>query len=608
MVHLGLNYKDKVSQLISWGHWFSFFNICLALMIASRYLLAATWPETIIGQVYLFISWLGHFSFLIFIFYLLLLFPISFLITRQKNLRFLGALFATAGLSILALDSQIFTQFNAHLNPHYFSMVSSENTNEHAQSWHLFYILLPLLFIVELFISNFIWKKRKRLNKYRIGSGASVFFLSCFLFTHLIYIWADAAQYEPIVKQKINYPLSYPMTAKSFLIEQGIIENKQEQQVLFSQQHGQFTYPLRQLDFSKSEQKHNLLLIVVDSLRHDMLSQKHMPNLWEFSQKSQLFNKHFSSSNHLSSGLFSLFYGLPASYQKDVLEHEVNSVLLEALALKQYDFQKNTMGSLSQIAMKGDALHTQGANGDLAMLENWTSWLNKRLSISKNSPQNNQENRPWFSYLLFNSVANYDSPKNNKENKLTLPQKNPEKLKQQYLNSVSFVDEQLASIFKQLQLKKLLDNTVIVITASHGQELNDNNDGLWGSGSNFSSFQTKVPMIIHWPNETAKTITQVSSHVDLVPTLMQKLLANTNDSKAYSSGYNLFSFSQRPWVIMSKQNQFALLEDEQILEFNQNGDYQLFDTHYQKLNSAKKHTQSLLQAVHELQRFYKPNQ
>lgn len=34
-------YREKVSQMVSWGHWFALFNILLSLVIGSRYLFIA---------------------------------------------------------------------------------------------------------------------------------------------------------------------------------------------------------------------------------------------------------------------------------------------------------------------------------------------------------------------------------------------------------------------------------------------------------------------------------------------------------------------------------------------------------------------------------------
>ncbi|CAK8741993.1 Inner membrane protein YejM [Sodalis praecaptivus] len=75
MVTNSQRYRDKVSQMISWGHWFALFNILLSLGLSSRYLFIADWPGSLAGRLYAFASWLGHFSFLGFTLYLLVVFP-----------------------------------------------------------------------------------------------------------------------------------------------------------------------------------------------------------------------------------------------------------------------------------------------------------------------------------------------------------------------------------------------------------------------------------------------------------------------------------------------------------------------------------------------------
>ncbi len=86
MVDSGNTYGERVSRLVSWGgHWFSFFNIVAAMLIGTRYIAQSPWPETLLGQAYLVLSWLGHFSFLVFALYLLILFPLTFVIPPSKK-------------------------------------------------------------------------------------------------------------------------------------------------------------------------------------------------------------------------------------------------------------------------------------------------------------------------------------------------------------------------------------------------------------------------------------------------------------------------------------------------------------------------------------------
>lgn len=110
-------YREKVSQMVSWGHWFALFNILLASVIGCRYLFVADWPTTLTGRIYSWMSVVGHFSFLVFATYLLILFPLTFIVMSQRLMRFLSAILATAGITLLLIDSEVFTRFHLHLNP-----------------------------------------------------------------------------------------------------------------------------------------------------------------------------------------------------------------------------------------------------------------------------------------------------------------------------------------------------------------------------------------------------------------------------------------------------------------------------------------------------------
>jgi membrane-anchored protein YejM (alkaline phosphatase superfamily) len=52
MVTLRQPYREKVSQMVSWGHWFALFNMLLAMVLGSRYLFVADWPTTLAGRLF----------------------------------------------------------------------------------------------------------------------------------------------------------------------------------------------------------------------------------------------------------------------------------------------------------------------------------------------------------------------------------------------------------------------------------------------------------------------------------------------------------------------------------------------------------------------------
>ena len=98
----------KPHEKISWGHWFAFFNIIIAILIGSRYAFLIDWPDTLIGKIYFFISLLGHFSFCVFALYLLVIFPLSFINQKSPHFRGLTVIIATICTTLLLFDIRSF--------------------------------------------------------------------------------------------------------------------------------------------------------------------------------------------------------------------------------------------------------------------------------------------------------------------------------------------------------------------------------------------------------------------------------------------------------------------------------------------------------------------
>ncbi|GAM72066.1 hydrolase of alkaline phosphatase superfamily [Vibrio sp. JCM 19236] len=189
MVNSGNSYAERVSRLVSWGHWFSFFNVIIAMLIGTRYIAESPWPDSFVGQVYLFSSWVGHFGFLIFALYVLLLFPLTFLIPNYKLFRIVGVLASTAGLTVLLLDTQAYEELNLHLNPIVWELLLSDDKSAINAKWQYLFVLVPIIFIVELALAEWVWRKQRKLSHKRIGRPIAGVFFVAFIFSHLVYIW-----------------------------------------------------------------------------------------------------------------------------------------------------------------------------------------------------------------------------------------------------------------------------------------------------------------------------------------------------------------------------------------------------------------------------------
>lgn len=211
-------YREKVSQMISWGHWFALFNILFSIVLGSRYLFIADWPTALTGRIYSYVSLVGHFSFLVFAAYLLILFPLTFIVMSQRLMRFLSAILATVGMTLLLVDSEVFTRFHLHINPVVWQVVINPDQSEMARDWQLMFIAVPVILLIEMLFATWSWQKLRSLTRRRrYARPVAALFFASFVTTHVMYIWADANFYRPVTMQRANLPLSYPMTARRFL-------------------------------------------------------------------------------------------------------------------------------------------------------------------------------------------------------------------------------------------------------------------------------------------------------------------------------------------------------------------------------------------------------
>ncbi|ERK11072.1 hydrolase of alkaline phosphatase superfamily [Pantoea sp. AS-PWVM4] len=574
-------YREKVSQMISWGHWFALFNIIFALILGSRYLLVSDWPASLAGRIYAYSSWIGHFSFLVFAGYLLIIFPLTFVVMSQRLLRFLSAIIATAGLTLIMVDSAVFNRFHLHLNPVVWELVINPDQSEMARDWQLMFIGVPIIFLVEMLFATWSWQKLRSLNRRSFGKPLAALFISAFFASHLLYIWADANFYRPITMQRANLPLSYPMTARRFLERHGLLDAQEYQRRLVQQGDPEalsVQYPLSDITFRDGGTRHNLLVLTVNGLNNATV-EKALPSLTQFASDNVRFTQHFSAGNQAEKGLFGLFYGISSSYMDGVLAARMPSALLSALNSQGYQFGLFSSDGFNQPlyrqALLADySLPTMESQTNSATVTQWQNWLNGQKD----------NNAPWFSWIALNGITvNGDSVKARQRS---------------YLRQAAGVDSQIAAVLQTLQERDLLKNTVVVITAQHAIALDGDDD----NPGNRATLQ--VPLVVHWPNTPAQTIDRLTDQQDVMATLMQRLLHVRTNPVNYSQGEDLFAAQRNHnWVASSEDGRLVVTTPETTLVLNNNGSYYAYDAQGKVLRDHKPELALLLQVLTEQKRF-----
>ncbi|WP_455844755.1 LPS biosynthesis-modulating metalloenzyme YejM [Pantoea agglomerans] len=574
-------YREKVSQMISWGHWFALFNIIFALILGSRYLLVADWPASLAGRIYAYTSWIGHFSFIVFAGYLLIIFPLTFVVMSQRLLRVLSAIIATAGLTLIMVDSAVFSRFHLHLNPVVWELVINPDQSEMARDWQLMFISVPLIFLVEMLFATWSWQKLRSLNRRSFGKPLAALFISAFFASHLLYIWADANFYRPITMQRANLPLSYPMTARRFLERHGLLDAQEYQRRLVQQGDPEalsVQYPLSDITFRDGGTRHNLLVLTVDGLNNATV-EKALPSLHQFASENVRFTQHFSAGLQPEKGLFGLFYGISSSYMDGVLASRTPSALLNALNAQGYQFGLFSSDGFNQPlyrqALLADySLPQADTQPNSTTVNQWQNWINGQKA----------NNAPWFSWIALNGV--------------TVNGDNLKARQRSYTRQASGVDEQIKAVLQTLQDRDLLKNTVVVITAQRAVNLDSNDD----NPGNRATLQ--VPLVVHWPNTPAQTIDRLTDQQDVMTTLMQRLLHVRTNSANYSQGEDLFAAQRsHDWVASSEDGKLVVTTPTVTLVLNNNGSYSAYDAQGNKLKDHKPQLALLLQVLTEEKRF-----
>ncbi|OOF39548.1 hypothetical protein BKK47_06215 [Rodentibacter mrazii] len=553
----GKQYRDETSRKISWGHWFAFFNIIIAILIGARYAFLIDWPDTLGGKLYFFVSLLGHFSFSVFAIYLLVIFPLSFIVKNHRTFRGLTVILSTICITLLLFDTEVFHRFNLHLSSVVWNLLVNPENSEMSRNWQIFFAPMPIILLVQMLFSRWSWEKLRSLERQKWLKAVGIFFTSAFIATHLIYAWADAYLYRPITMQRANFPLSYPMTARSFLEKHGLLDGEQYAQTLA--QEGRLdalkiSYPKHPLVFSPMKQKPNILLITVSGLRYDAVSAETMPKLAELATNSTQFTNHYSSGNTKNTGLVGLFYGLNANYTDSILSNHTSSVFIEKLQAEKYQFglfsAMNFKDSLFRQALFRGMKLTKGKFGNESAVKNFNEFIATKKSDT-----------PWFAYLDLDLKIN-----------------NVSEYQQNLMRMDKLIEQVLANV--------PVENTMIIVTAEHGLTFNALNEK--ERENYFGRDQIQVPLFVYWQGLPVGIEKGLTNHTDLLPALMKNVFNVQNPSKDYSQGHDLFERNGDDWVLVSNYRWNVLVQpDGTQYHIDRKGNYKKFDRTYQEQSSER---------------------
>jgi membrane-anchored protein YejM (alkaline phosphatase superfamily) len=572
----GITSRHKLAR---WWAWLTLATIASSAFVSLRYVAVAgpapaTWTRALSvgGQAATLTTAV-----------LLPVLGLALLLARPRIVVAFGAAVSSALLIFLLADTEVYRLYRFHLNAGVLELLAGGAGSQiFVFPWAMYAKLAAIALAAVTWqagIAVWLWRRTSSARRPHLrGRVACVTFGGLIIVYQLTHAWADAVSFTPLTRDASLLPLAYPARARGVMRDLGF-ETRREQ-LRVDPAGGGLAYPLAPVRCNPPVPRRNIIFVVIDSWRFDALGPRVTPSISRFAQDAAYFGQHFSGGNATRAGIFSLFYGIPATYWHDMLQQRRGPAFISALAdsgyqievfpsasLKSPEFDETVFSSVDHPRLESDGDSPAARDRDLT--DDFEQFLSRDQSA------------PFFAFLFYDSPHAYDFPAGfplafqpslEEVNYLSLgPDTDPVPLQNRYLNSVRYVDTLVGEVLDRLGTAGLLESSVILITGDHGQESNDNGLGFWGHNSNFTRYQTQVPLILKAPDIGPGVYEYRSSHFDVAPTLMSRYLGCTTPMDRYSVGQDLFTPGNRDVLVVSSYQDFAVVEPERIISVRKTG-------------------------------------
>lgn len=270
----------------------------------------------------------------------------------------------------------------------------------------------------------------------------------------------------------------------------------------------------------KKEDRLNILLITIDTLRADRLScygSEHLetPNIDSLAKKGILFSRAFANTSttlpshtNILLGTTPLYHGVHDNLNFIVSEDYLT--LAEHLKSQGYSTEA-FVGAYSLDSRFGlsQGFDVYDDNYDRSYSKSFPALERKGEVVVDNALNRIKFLRePWFLWIhLWDPHIPYESPEPFK----TQYEKNP------YDGEVAYVDFVLGKLFDHLKEKNLFEKTMLIFTGDHGESLGQHDELTHA----FFAYNTTIwiPFILYAPGINPGRVDQNVSHLDIFPTI-----------------------------------------------------------------------------------------
>lgn len=362
----------------------------------------------------------------------------------------------------------------------------------------------------------------------------------------------------------------------------------------------------------------NIVLITIDTLRADRLGsygyeRDTSPNIDSLAEKGILFENAYAQSSWTLPSMSSMHTSLyPTQLGVIKFRTRIHDKLITLSEYLKNNFY-NTYAVVANIVVSKIFGFSQGFNEFDETYGNYGRDVTSDITTKKavNFIKNNSDSKffLWVHYMdPHGHYINHDEFDYalEHENKGALPKelsaKSLNKVRDSigseelnYINDlydeeISYTDKYIGVLIDSLYEMGIDDNTIIILTADHGEEFMDRKR--FGHGHSLYQELIRVPLIIYDPRNPKQSGIRVSNNVE-VRYIARTILDLTNLTNIPMGGYNLLDFQTDNasygivWSELSKKHNTVYLNDWKLITDTKNTIFELYnlaEDPYEKTN------------------------
>ncbi|HPS94466.1 MAG TPA: DUF3413 domain-containing protein, partial [Deltaproteobacteria bacterium] len=328
---LGLERRSNFRTIF----WFLLINLGISVVVNYAYVILAPGIDSPLSRLFIHAALISNVAMIYLVIAVLL--GLAMLATRRAFIIFTLAVILMSALHMLnVLDIIIFRIFKYHINSMVLVLVFTDGARD---SLHLgwktlttFSSITGALVALEVWLVRICRTRLRLMPATRMVASVSLILALVLIFSDkTTYAVSDLYNIKDVTRSTKVFPLYQRVTVKDFMQKNFGFKVDREDRISVRRSYTSLTYPVKPLEHKPMKQYPNIIWIVIDSWRFDMLSPEVTPNIFRFSRDALVFKNHHSGGNASRFGVFSLVYGVYGSYWQSFLAERQSPVLLDEL-------------------------------------------------------------------------------------------------------------------------------------------------------------------------------------------------------------------------------------------------------------------------------------